>query len=117
MAIRFLRSALVVMVVASVFAVLAAETVEAGHPHRRGPVGYPTYQRDLFYNHYQGPSCYGGASAQMYISPYPTPARVGHTYTTYQPLMPHEFLYRHHRTYHTYHGEHGGYTRTSVLWY
>ncbi|MCH7718391.1 MAG: hypothetical protein IIB21_02875, partial [Chloroflexi bacterium] len=78
---------------------------------------YPNYQRDLFYNYYQGPSCYGGAGARMYLSPHPTPPMVGHTYTTYQPLMPHEFLYKHHRVYHAYHGEHGGYTRTRVLWY
>jgi hypothetical protein len=27
---------------------------------------------------------------------------VGHTYTTYQPLMPHEYLYRHTRSHYAY---------------
>jgi len=33
------------------------------------------------------------ATAQMYISPVPVPAWVGHTYMTYQPLYPHCLLY------------------------
>jgi hypothetical protein len=40
-----------------------------------------------------------GATAQMYLCPRPTPPLVGHTWITYQPLMPHEFLYTHHRKY------------------
>ena len=35
--------------------------------------------------------------AQMYVSPLPVPANVGHTYTTYQPFMPHEYTYSHQR--------------------
>lgn len=57
---------------------------------------------DLFYNYYQSGSIMGGVPAQMYLSPRPVPPLVGHTYITYQPLMPHEFLYRHDRTYRRY---------------
>jgi hypothetical protein len=52
----------------------------------------------------------------MYLSPRPVPPLVGHTYITYQPLMPHEFLYRHHRNYYTYH-PYGGHTHTRVCWW
>lgn len=64
-------------------------TAQAANPYRKRP------QYDLFYNYYVD----GGASnpAQLYLSPRPTPAQVGHTYITYQPLMPHEYLYRPHR--------------------
>lgn len=72
-------------------------------------------QPDLFANYYAYPHA-GGIPAQMYISPRPTPPLVGHTYITYQPLMPHEFLYRHHRNYYTYH-PYGGHTVTRVCWW
>ena len=69
-------------------------------------------QKDLFYNEYVGPGP-SGAVAQIYPAPQPVPPNVGHTYVTYQPLMPHEFLYRHQRAYYTY--NHGaGWTRTNV---
>lgn len=55
----------------------------------------------LFYNHYAAPAC-GGVPAKLYLSPRPAPELVGHTYITYEPLMPHEFLYHHHRTYYSY---------------
>ena len=71
---------------------------------------------DLFYNFYVPPTCCG-VGAQMYVAPVPVPAVVGHTYYTYQPLMPHEFLYRHHRRYHRYYNEGRGLTRTSVVWW
>ena len=54
---------------------------------------------DLFYNYYVPPGPCGGVGAQLYVSPLPVPERVGHTWVTYQPLMPHEFLYKHRRTY------------------
>ena len=57
---------------------------------------YVTSQYDLFYNYYVGPA---GQPAQLYVSPRPAPPFVGHTYLTYQPLLPHEFLYKHRRTY------------------
>ncbi len=70
-------------------------------------------QPDLFYNYYAWPSC-SGVGAELYISPRPIPPHVGHTYITYQPLMPHEFLYAHHRTYHRYYNGGQGLNRTSV---
>jgi hypothetical protein len=71
---------------------------------------------DLFRNYYVPPAC-GGLGAQAYVSPGPIPAHVGHTYFTYQPLMPHEFLYPHHRTYHRTYDEGRGLTRAGVHWY
>jgi hypothetical protein len=70
-------------------------------------------QPDLFYNYYVPPTC-GGTGAELYLSPRPVPPHVGHTFITYQPLMPHEFLYHHKRTYHRYYNSGQGLTRTSV---
>lgn len=72
-------------------------------------------QPDLFYNYYAWPSC-TGLGAELYLSPRPVPPHVGHTYITYQPLYPHEFLYDHHRTYHRYYNGGQGLNRTSVKW-
>jgi hypothetical protein len=72
-------------------------------------------QPDLFYNFYVPNNM--GAAAAAYPAPYPTPSLVGHTYYTYQPLMPHEFLYTHHRTYHQYYNGGMGLNRTRVHWY
>jgi len=55
---------------------------------------------DVFYNYYVPPvpaGSYPGLGAQLYVSPRPVPPRVGHTWYTYPPFMPHEFLYKHHR--------------------
>jgi len=70
---------------------------------------------DLFYNYYVPPGPYGGPGAPLYVCPVPTPPMVGHTYYTYQPLMPHEFLYPHSRKYYRYHPD-GRMTRTLVWW-
>ena len=91
----------------------------AGRAHGRNVVmGDSISSRDLFYNYYVGPAGspnpYGAnAVAAMYPSPVPVPAWVGHTYITYQPLLPHEFLYAHK---HYYYSEHpgGGQTTTKV---
>ncbi len=69
----------------------------------------------LFYNFYVGPQPCGSATAAMYPCPRPTPPLVGHTYVTYQPLMPHEFMYRHFRIYVRKHPG-GGRTCTKVHW-
>ena len=70
------------------------------------------YGGDLFYNQYwQG---YCDRPVAMYIAPYPTPPLVGHTYVTYQPLMPQEYLYKHHRSYHSYYNGGRGLNRTWV---
>jgi hypothetical protein len=69
---------------------------------------------DMFYNYYAPPG-YAGQSAALYVSPRPTPPLVGHTWYTYQPLLPHEFLYDHHRTY-TRVNCGAGWTTTKVTW-
>jgi hypothetical protein len=82
-----------------------------------GECQYRFYGRpDLFYNYYAWPSC-TGLGAELYISPRPVPPHVGHTYITYQPLMPHEFLYHHHRTYHRYYNGGQGLNRTKVYYF
>jgi hypothetical protein len=73
-------------------------------------------QPELFYNYYVPGTC-GGVPAEMYLAPQPVPALVGHTYFTYQPMMPHELLYQHHRTYYRHYDEGRGLTRTRVSWY
>lgn len=70
------------------------------------------YSKDLFYNQYVGPGP-GGVPAEMYVSPMPVPEHVGHTWGTYQPFYPHEYLYRHHRSWYNYHPG-AGWTRTKV---
>jgi hypothetical protein len=70
-------------------------------------------QKDLFYNYYAQPGPYNGAAAGMYICPKPVPPHVGHTWVTYQPFMPHEFMYQHHRAYYTYNPG-AGWRRTNV---
>jgi hypothetical protein len=70
-------------------------------------------QKDLFYNYYAQPGPYNGAAAQMYVCPRPVPANVGHTWVTYQPWMPHEYMYRHERSYYTYNPG-AGWRRTNV---
>lgn len=80
-----------------------------------GGVCFPRPGRtpDLFYNYWLPAGC-GSIGAQLYLSPHPVPPLVGHTAITYQPLMPHEFLYPHHRTYYQYYAGGRGLTRTHV---
>lgn len=73
-------------------------------------------QPELFYNYYVPGTC-GGVPAVMYMAPQPVPAWVGHTYYTYQPVLPHEMLYKHHRDYYRYYDSGRGLTRTHVSWY
>ena len=91
----------------SVAGPVGVDQAQAGHP-RTAP--------DLFYNYYVPSGPCGGAPAQLYLSPRPTPPLVGHTYITYQPLMPHEFLYRHTRSYYRQ-NQNRKWTRTMVIWY
>jgi hypothetical protein len=93
-------------------AMLAAWSLTAGQAAAQARQSGPN---DLFYNYYVPPVGYASVGAQLYPSPRPTPPLVGHTYVTYQPLMPHEFLYPHHRVYRT-HNPGAGSTRTSVTW-
>lgn len=69
-------------------------------------------------------------NAGMYPAPHWVPRKVGHTYNTYQPLMPHEMMYTHSRNYYNFYGgadqfyspkygHHGGgaaLNKTSVVW-
>jgi len=79
-------------------------------------VTHPMRQNDLFYNYYTNPNMCDPSGAQLYVSPVPVPQQVGHTYITYQPLMPHEFLYKHHRSYYRFDGMRPV-NRTSVFWW
>ncbi len=70
----------------------------------------------LFYNFYVPPVCPPtDVGAELYPCPRPVPPSVGHTYITYEPLMPHEFLYRHSRSYWRYNPG-AGWTRARVSW-
>lgn len=111
------RSILMSAAAAFVAVALSASSAQAGERHHRSECRpYQYGNPDLFYNFYVPPTC-GGIGAELYISPVPVPANVGHTYYTYQPFMPHEMLYKHHRTYHRYYNEGRGLTRTSVRWW
>lgn len=57
------------------------------------------------------------AEAGLYVSPIGVPGWVGHTYNTYQPLYPHEFLYAHRDRYHSYYDEGMGLNRTRASYY
>jgi hypothetical protein len=92
---------------------LATTKAEAANKGWQGtrPISYQA-QKDLFYNYYvDSANC--GPAAQLYVAPLPVPAFVGHTYVTYQPFMPHEYLWAHQRSYYTY-NEGAGWTRTNV---
>jgi hypothetical protein len=103
-------------VVAVTFVGLATESVQA------------QLQNNLFPQYYtQGA---GQSTAEMYPSPHWVPPHVGHTYGTYQPLMPHEFMYQHSRNYYNFYGSNSefyqhpctgkgggsGLTKTTVRW-
>jgi hypothetical protein len=96
---------------------LAACLGYAGSAQAEDDCYYRTYGRpDLFYNGWVAPNC-GGVGASLYLSPRPVPPYVGNTYITYQPLMPHEFLYHHHRGYHRYYNDGRGLNRTCVRYW
>ncbi len=79
-------------------------------------VGRGYGQPDLFYNYYtQGYA--NQTNAQMYVSPQPVPPNVGHTFSTYQPLYPHEYLYWHKNRFHNYYDNGRGMNRTRVSYY
>ena len=76
---------------------------------------WPTYTPNLN-NNYLTPAYCGANPAQLYVSPGPVPAWVGHTYITYEPLMPHNQMYPHYDSYHRYHDQGRGLTRTKVVY-
>jgi len=47
---------------------------------------------DLFQQYYADPGMCGSVGAELYPSPMPVPAFVGHTYYTYQPMYPHMWM-------------------------
>lgn len=70
----------------------------------------------LFSQYYTQPGA-SMVNAEMYPAPLPVPAHVGHTYYTYQPLMPHEMMYQHARNYYNYHaGSDAFYTNGDCRW-
>lgn len=87
------------------------QTAEAGEGHWKRSISYQD-KNDLFANYQVGPNP-SGTAAQMYVSPQPVPPFVGHTYTTYQPWMPHEYLYKHTRSHYAY-TQGCGWTRAKV---
>jgi hypothetical protein len=89
----------------------ACAQIRTGWDGKR-PISYQQ-QKDLFYNYYAQPGPFNGAAAEMYVCPRPVPPFVGHTWVTYQPYMPHEFMYKHKRAYYTYNPG-AGWRRTNV---
>jgi hypothetical protein len=71
---------------------------------------------DLFYNYYTAANC-GAIPAALYPAPKPVPPIAGHVYYTYQPFLPHEHLYTHHRSYHRYYDGGRGLSRTHASWH
>ena len=102
----------------AVLACLAVEVRAGNHRNCSGGacVDRESGQPDLFASYYAPATC-GGVPAQLYVAPLPVPEVVGHTYVTYQPFMPHELMYKHHRTYHRYYHGGRGLTRTHVSWH
>ena len=53
----------------------------------------------------------------MYLSPQPVPPFVGHTYFTYQPFYPHEYMYWHKNRLHKFYYNGRGKNRTKAVYY
>jgi hypothetical protein len=101
---KTMRTMLAALALGFVATATTSSTAQADHP-------------DIFYNFYNGPSYAGvGVPVQLYVSPRPTPPMVGHTWNTYPPLMPHEFLYHHKRAYYKYY-RNGGFTTAHVRYH
>lgn len=115
MFVRVARAGVMICLLASFFcASQSADAKEATNAKKSRLKRVISYQnnQDLFYNYQVGP-CPSGTVAPMYVSPQPVPAHVGRTYTTYQPLMPHEYLNHHTRSHYGY-AQGSGWTRTKV---
>lgn len=88
----------------------------AGAAAAGGVINRSYGQPDLFYNYYtQGYA--NQTNAQMYLSPLPVPPYVGHTFGTYQPFYPEEYLYWHKNRYHNYYDNGRGMNRTRAVYY
>lgn len=90
-----------------------AEIAPADPAPAAAPAARSFGQPDLFYNYYI-PGGPGGVPGALYLAPRPVPPVVGHTYYTYQPLLPHEYMYQHQRRYYRYYDCGTGLTRTRV---
>lgn len=83
----------------------------------RGPSNmYEGHNADLFYNYYAPQGSSEGVPTDMYASPQDTPYPAIQTYYTYQPWLPHEYLYNHNRTYTRYYSGGMGRNTTRVTW-
>jgi hypothetical protein len=103
---------------AAVSLTLVAGVGSAAAAPINGGVEAPT--PDVFYNFYTPAvpaGAYPGSGAQLYVSPRPVPPRVGHTWYTYPPFMPHEFLYKHRRHYTRPAGAMGMRTDVHAYWW
>jgi hypothetical protein len=92
---RGLLAACSLVVVGSVFASTAEAQQCNGRGFRNGLcqrhyAGPDT--SDLFRQYYADPGACGIVGAELYPSPLPVPAHVGHTYYTYQPMYPHMWM-------------------------
>lgn len=105
----FFRTAMFAVAIVGLW--FATQSAEAAEGRGKRKISYQG-KNDLFYNYTVGPNP-SSNRARMYVSPQPIPPNVGHTYTTYQPLMPHEYLYQHTRSYYS-HVPGAGWTRTKV---
>lgn len=95
-------------------------TAQAAATHPGNTVAYGNIlgrgTQPLFENYFtQGNA--NQATAGMYMSPIGVPGNVGHTYYTYQPFYPHQYLYQHHDRYHSYYDGGRGMNRTSAKYY
>jgi hypothetical protein len=76
---------------------------------------------NLFSQYYTQPGA-SQVTAGIYPAPHWVPGNVGHSYYTYQPLMPHEMMYQHSRNYYNYYNTGGYYgapnalNKTTVRW-
>lgn len=112
--------ALRALLAAAALTLVAGLPMDGAAPARADGQIFPHPQYDLFYNYYVRPSPRaGGVGADLYVAPVESPPHVGHTYYTYQPLMPHEFMYPHCRTYRRYDHRFGVIPRntTRVIWW
>ena len=94
-------------------------TAQAAATHPGNTVAYGNVlgrgTQPLFENYFtQGNA--NQATAGMYISPIGVPGNVGHTYYTYQPFYPHQYLYQHHDRYHSYYDGGRGLNRTHATY-
>lgn len=80
------------------------------------PRGPDTQSPDLFYNYYQPANAGATHAARMYPAPHPTHPVTGQTYFTYQPFLPHEYMYTHNRSYYRMYNRNRGFNRTHVTY-